>query len=378
MIYFDNAATTKIYSKTLEFMKEYSENNFYNPSALYTPALKVFNDIKTAKEELKNLLNFKNGKVVFTASATEANNFALRCFASKNKKILVSSGEHSCVYQTSQYLKEQGYEVDYILLNEDGTINLEDLSKKLTPNTGLVSVIHVNNETGCINDLKAVSKLIKQKCPQALLHSDGVQAFCKIDVNLTDLGVDLYTVSSHKVHGPRGVGALVFNSKLNPKPLIFGGGQEYNLRSGTENAAAILGFLFSAKQMHQNLALNYQHLSKLKQSLLKEIEELSPVINGSLSNSSPAILSVSFEGIKGEVLVRMLDEKDMYVSTGSSCNSKHNGNRVMLAMGKNKQQEAGNIRISFCEQNTQEEVIAFCAELKKNVKKIRELNIWKK
>ena len=378
MIYFDNAATTKIYSKTLEFMKEYSETNFYNPSALYTPALKVFNDIKKAKEDLKQILNFKNAKVVFTASATEANNFALRCFVSKNKKILVSSGEHSCVYQTSQYLKEQGYEVDYILLNEDGTINLDDLREKLTANTGLVSVIHVSNENGSINNLKEVSKLIKEKCPQALLHSDGVQAFCKIDVNLSDLGVDLYTVSSHKIHGPRGVGALIFNSKLNPKPLIFGGGQEYNLRSGTENASAILGFLYSAKQMAKNLTSNHQNLTMLKQNLIEQIKELNPIINGSLNNSSPAILSVSFEGIKGEVLVRMLDEKQMYISTGSSCNSKHMGNRVMLAMGKSKQQEAGNIRISFCEENTLEEVNSFCEELKNNVKKIRELNIWKK
>ena len=378
MIYLDNAATTKIYDKANEVMKEYAEKKFFNPSGIYKPSLKVFKDINNAKKELLSILNMRDGKVVFTSSATEANNMALRCFLKKNQKVLVSMGEHSCIHQTALFLKENGVEVDFINLNEDGTVDLEDLSRKLTENTGLVSIIHVSNETGAINNLKEIKKIISKKSPNAIFHSDGVQAFCKIDTNLSDLGVDMYTISSHKVHGPRGVGALIFKNNLNPKPLILGGGQEYNLRSGTENSPAIMGFLEAVKIFYNSFAHSSGRLKELKQTLLSEIEELNPIVNGNLENSSPAILSLSFSGVKGEVLVHMLEQDEIYVSTGSSCNSKHSGNKVLNAMKKTKEQEAGNIRISFCEQNTIEEIKIFADALKKYVKKIRELDIWKK
>ncbi len=378
MIYLDNAATTKINGEVNKFMKVYAEENFFNPSGLYEPSLKVYKDIQNAKEKLLNLLNARNSKLVFTASATEANNMALRSLCPKRKKILVSMGEHACIYQTAKHLKDDGQEVDFIELNEDGTINLADLENKLTENTGFVSVIHVSNETGAVNDLKAIGKLIKQKCPTAIFHSDGVQAFCKIDVDLNDLGVDAYTISSHKIHGPRGAGALIYKSNLNPKPLIFGGGQEYGLRSGTENTPAILGFAMAAEIMHKSFTHSYEQVSFLKQTLLSKIEELHPIINSSAKTCSPYILSLSFEGVKGEVLVHMLEQDGIYVSTGSSCNSKHTGNRIMLAMNKTKQQEAGNIRISFCEDNTMEEIDIFAKALIKYVNEIRKLDIWKK
>lgn len=378
MIYLDNAATTKINGEVNEFMKEFAETNFFNPSGLYKPSLKVFKCIQDAKEEFAKLLKATNSKVLFTASATEANNMALRCFCPKNKKILVSMGEHACIYQTALFLKESGQEVEFVNLNSDGTVNMDDLAKKLTKNTGLVSIIHVSNETGAINDLKAISKLIKERCPGAIFHSDGVQAFCKVDVNLSDFGVDMYTISSHKIRGPRGAGALIYKERLNPKPLIFGGGQEFGLRSGTENTPAIMGFLKAAQIMKNSFTHSFERVTLLRERLLSKIQELSPIINSSAKNCSPYILSLSFEGIKGEVLVHMLEQDGIYVSTGSSCNSKHVGNRIMLAMQKTKSQEAGNIRVSFCEENTNDEIDVFAKALIKYVKQIRELNIWKK
>lgn len=377
MIYFDNASTTKIFDDVADFVCKHSKEHFFNPSGLYQPALEVTKQINGARDVFLKLLHAKNHKVLFTSSATEANNFVLRCFLKKNKTVLVSEGEHSCVFETARFLSESGVHVEFVKLLNDGTLDLDDLKSKLNKDVCLVSTIHVSNETGAINDVKAISKLIKSFAPDAIYHCDGVQAFCKIPVDLNALGVDLYTISSHKIHGPRGVGALVFNKNLHPKPLIFGGGQEFGLRSGTENASAILGFALAAEKMCNNLEKNMKHTGFLKESLCKEIADLNPVINGS-TNASPNILSLGFVGVKGEILVHMLEQKQMFVSTGSSCNSKHTGNRVLVAMGKNKQEEAGNIRISFCENNTLDEVNEFAHELKECVKKVKGLDIWKR
>ena len=378
MIYLDNAATTKINGEVNKFMMEYAENNFYNPSGLYEPSLNVFKDIQNARIEFLKMLNARNSKLVFTASATEANNMALRSFCPKNKKILVSMGEHACIYQTAIYLKENGNNVEFVALNKDGTVDIEDLRQKLSEDVGFVSIIHVSNETGAINDLKTIGKLIKEKCPTAIFHSDGVQAFCKVPTNLNDLGVDMYTISSHKIHGPRGAGALIYKEKLAVKPLIFGGGQEFGLRSGTENTPAIMGFLKAAQIMQKDFTHSFERVTHLKTSLLSKIQELNPILNSNAQNCSPYILSVSFEGVKGEVLVHMLEQDKIYVSTGSSCNSKHAGNRIMLAMQKTKFEEAGNIRISFCESNTEEEIDACSKAIIKYVNQIRKLEIWKK
>lgn len=378
MIYFDNASTTRIYDEVLEFMVNHIKKEFFNPSGIYAPALNITKGINNARNDILKMLNANNHRIVFTSSATEANNFALRCFLKKNKTVLVSEGEHSCVFETATYLKNSGIDVKFIKLLSDGRLDLKDLEEKMNEDVCLVSVIHVSNETGVINDIKAISNIVKSKSKDAILHCDGVQAFCKIPVDLTNLNVDMYTLSSHKIHGPRGVGALVFKKNLNPKPLIFGGGQENGLRSGTENASAILGFAMAARIMQQNLAKNFESIQRLKLLLWENIQVLNPVLNGDLKNSSPNILSVSFEGIKGEILVHMLEQKQMFVSTGSSCNSKHAGNRVLLAMGKNKKEEAGNLRISFCEWNTKEEVLTFSKELIECVKKIRGLDIWKR
>ncbi len=378
MIYFDNSSTTQIYPEVAEFIYQHSQKEFFNPSGIYAPSLKVAQQIEKARQKLLKMLGAVQSEVLFTASATEANNYALRCFVGKNKKILVSEGEHSSIYQTALFLKQKNIPVEFVKITERGLLDIEDLKLKLTEDVGLVSFIHINNETGAINDLKSISEIVRKKCPEALIHSDGVQALGKIDINLSFLGVDMYTVSSHKVHGPRGVGALIFNKKHPPKPLIIGGGQEKGWRSGTENASAILGFILSAEKMYNNLDENYAHIELLRKILLEGIQSLNSTVIGEIDSCVPHILSVSFEDIKGEVLVHMLEQNQAYVSTGSSCNSKHMGNRVLLSMGKSKKQESGNIRISFCEQNTTEEVYKFIKLLTSNIQKIKGLKIWKK
>ena len=355
MIYLDNSATTQPRKEVVDFISKYSFENFFNPSSVYQPAVKVKLDLDSARKRMLTLLNADLGdKVVFTGSATEANNLVLNGLARKNKKILISSGEHPSIYETTKNLANNGYNIDFIALNKDGTINLKDLESKLSQDVNLVSIIHVSNETGAINDIRQISKLIKSKNPTCLLHCDGVQAFGKVGVNVFQDNIDLYTVSSHKIHGPKGVACLYFNKNVNLKPHILGGGQENGLRSGTENPAGILGFVMAGEIMYENFDARIKHLKEIKQHFINELEktDVKYQINGDLANTVNNILSVSFFGIKGEVLLHCLEKYEIYVSTGSACSSKHVGNRVLTAMGLKNEEMQGNIRFSFSEFTT--------------------------
>ncbi len=355
MIYLDNSATTQPRKEVVDFISKYSFENFFNPSSVYQPAVKVKLDLDSARKRMLTLLNADLGdKVVFTGSATEANNLVLNGLARKNKKILISSGEHPSIYETAKNLANNGYNIDFIALNKDGTINLKDLESKLSQDVNLVSIIHVSNETGAINDIRQISKLIKSKNPTCLLHCDGVQAFGKVGVNVFQDNIDLYTVSSHKIHGPKGVACLYFNKNVNLKPHILGGGQENGLRSGTENPAGILGFVMAGEIMYENFDARIKHLKEIKQHFINELEktDLKYQINGDLTNTVNNILSISFFGIKGEVLLHCLEKYEIYVSTGSACSSKHVGNRVLTAMGLKNEEMQGNIRFSFSEFTT--------------------------
>lgn len=377
MIYFDNAATTFVYPEVVEAMKQYSTELFFNPSGLYKQAVMVKNKIEECKNTIIKLLGANaSSNLVFTASATEANNLALFGFAKKNKKILVSVGEHASVYNSASQLSNLGFDVDFIKITKQGLLDIDDLKSKLTEDVCLVSFMHVSNETGAINDIKQISSLIRQKSKNAIIHCDGVQAFGKLCPNLQNTDVDAYTISSHKIHGPKGVGALWFRQDLKPKTIIFGGGQENGLRSGTENTAGIVGFCVAAQKMYENLDKNRQHIKQLKQHFIDELNKKcsSFVINGD-ENGLPNILSVSFLGVKGETMLHLLEEKDICVSTGSACSSKHVGNRVLQNMGKNKQQMEGNVRFSFSEFNTIEEVDTVVDVIETSLNRLRQLNI---
>ena len=377
MIYFDNASTTKVYPEVAEIIAKYNVEKFFNPSSLYLPAIDVKKDILNAKEEIKKCLGAnQQSQIIFLSSATEANNLALFGLCKKGKKILVSQGEHASVFNTANELLNLGFDVDFIKIKSDGKLDIDDLKSKINNDVGLISFMNVSNETGAINNIKEISNLIKTISPETIIHCDGVQAFCKIYPDLKNTNVDAYTISSHKIHGPKGVGALWLKPNLKPKPQIWGGGQENGLRSGTENTAGIMGFVTAAKKMFENMKNNYIYIENLRKNFIEllKIKCNDWEINGSADENLPHILSISFKGIKGETLLHMLEEKEIFVSTGSACNSKHIGNRVLQSMGKLKTQMEGNIRISFSETNTLKETEIVVEEISKCVHKLRELN----
>ena len=361
MIFLDNASTTKLSLRAKEAIIQ-GADNFINPSASYSAGLNNKKIIEDAKKTiLSNLKVQYKENLIFTASATEANNLAVFGSAKAGKEqYLFSTGEHLCVYNCAAELKNRGYNVKFIPLTADGVVDVQIFEELLKEPTAFVSCLHVSNETGAINDIEKLSNLTKSKWPNAVFHSDGVQAFGKIEVNLSKLkNVDLYTISAHKINGPKGIGALYVKNKNKLKTLIFGGGQEYNLRSGTENLPSICAFSEASKERLENLNNNLEKVKKLNSIFRSEIEKhnLKNIKFNSTTSNSPYILSMSFVGVKGETLVRMCDDDGLLVGTGSACSSKKTSlNRVLLAMGKSKEETEGAIRVSFSHENTEDEV----------------------
>lgn len=355
MIYLDNASTTQMSTKALEVYKKYAIDDFYNPSAVYDKAVKINNDIHSAKEKVKSVLGAPYGEVIFTSTATEANNLAiLGCLKSNFKKVVLSSAEHASVYNVGKKLEERGINVEYCPLQQNGEIDYNELEKILDENTNLISIIHVSNETGAINDLKKINEIRNRKCKNAIFHADGVQAFSKVNVNLSYFGVDMYTISSHKIFGPKGIACLYVNKGINLKPQIFGGGQEDNIRSGTENVPAIMAFMSAIDEIG-DINKNYEYVNKLRNTFISNLKDTPVKINES-KNNSPYILSVCFPGVNGETLVHMMEQNQIYISTGSACSSHRSGNRVLSAMSLPDNLVKGCVRISFSKHNTIDEV----------------------
>lgn len=358
MIFLDNASTTRIYEKSLEVYNLASINDFCNPGALYNLGSKNYKSINESKINfLKYLGGTSNDKIIFTSGATESNNMAIMgSIKNKNAKLLFSLGEHPAVYNVAKNLESLGYNVDYIKLIENGEIDYDDFVNKIDNKVAFVSIMHVNNETGAVNDIEKLVKYAKSINPKIIFHSDGVQAFGKIDVNVSRLGVDLYTISGHKIHAPRGIGALFCKNGINLKPIIFGGGQENGLRSGTENYPAIKAFDKSAEIILKNRMENFNHVKKLSELFKQELLALVPnvVFNG--ENKSPYIVSFSLPGSRAETLLHMLDDKGVLLSNGSACSTKKMGNRILQTMGVSSSLIEGSLRVSFSEENGIDEI----------------------
>ena len=358
MIFLDNASTTKVYEKSLEVYNTASLNDFYNPGALYNLGSKNYKSINESKINfLKYLGATSNDKIIFTSGATESNNMAIMgSIKNKNAKLLFSLGEHPAVYNVAKNLESVGYNVEYIKLIENGEIDYDDFVNKIDDKVAFVSIMHVNNETGAVNDIEKLVKYAKSINPKIIFHSDGVQAFGKIDVNVNRLGVDLYTISGHKIHAPRGIGALFCKNGINLKPIIFGGGQENGLRSGTENYPAIKAFDKSAEIILKNRMENFNHVKKLSELFKQELLALVPnvVFNG--ENKSPYIVSFSLPSSRAETLLHMLDDKGVLLSNGSACSTKKLGNRILQAMGVSNSLIEGSLRVSFSEENSIDEI----------------------
>jgi len=353
MIYLDNAATTKVFDEVIREVSTSLVFDYFNPSSLYVPATQVKRKMDEARENIAHALGAKPSEIIFTSGATEANNWAINCGLKVKKGNVVSSyGEHPSSHETLLALKNQGTEVRFSPLKKDGTVEEDNFLSLIDENTSLVSLIHRSNETGAINDIVSLSKKAKQINPRLVFHSDGVQAFLKLGTNLRNSSVDLYSISAHKIGGIKGVGVLFKNEKLNIRPLILGGGQEKNLRSGTENVTGILAFSSAVKafQKHydkRKIAEISQYISNTLYSNIDEIKINSPLHSD--------ILSISFHGKKSEIIQRLLAEKGILIGTGSACASRLKYNRVLEAMGVCKQCIEGSIRISLGSLTTMDE-----------------------
>ena len=347
MIYLDNAATTKLCKSAKEELIKYSVDEFFNPSAVY--AWENQNRLRQAKQSIiKKLgLNFDNN-IIFTASATEANNLA---FSSVNDNFVISEGEHPSIYNKALALKNAGKNVKIVPLSQNGQIDIDKLQYTLDSNTKFISIMHVSNETGAINNLQKIVELKNKICPNAILHSDGVQAFCKIDTSVVKQ-LDMYTISAHKIGGPKGIGALYCKNKTKLKPIIEGGGQEYNLRSGTENLPAIMAFKATCEDRNESL----EYIQLLKDKLISKIDNRIIQNIDNCHGLSPYIVSLRVTGVNGETFVNAVADKGLYISTGSACSSKKVGNRILASMGKSIDEIKQSVRISFFETTTLEEV----------------------
>ncbi len=345
MIYLDNAGTTKMFEECLEIHKKYSCEEFFNPSALSMESLKVSKLIASAEQYFLKRLDAKEGNVLFTGCATESNNLAIKgSLRSGDWEYVFSAGEHPSVYNVAKKLEMDGRKVHIVPLNEKGQVDLTKLESVLSNKTRLISVMHVSNETGAINDLEKISKLKDKICPRAILHVDGVQGFMKIPFSMRKTSIDLYSFSAHKIHGPKGVAGLYVKNKNALKELCQGGGQQYGLRSGTENVSGIMQFQKAVEMT--DVAKNFENVSNLKSTFnhILSQENGIKVLN---FGGSPYIESLIFEGVKGETMLHALDENGVIVGLGSACSSKKAGNRILDEIGVSKDDIISSVRISF-------------------------------
>ena len=365
MIFLDNASTTKVHGEVQEIVNKYNTELFYNPSAIYGEAFSVSRDINKARQDIISRMGGRNtDNLIFTGCATESNNMVLKSFIKKNTKALVSVGEHPSVYKTALDLKNNGYDIEFIDLNKSGVVDVETFRKYMTPDVDFVSIMHVNNETGAINNIEQLVKIAKGINKRVLFHSDGVQAFGKIPVNVTRLGVDFYTISGHKFHAPKGIGALYVKDSKFVKPLLVGGGQEGELRSGTENVSGIMALNKASELALNNLENNLNHVKELNNYVRNNVENAYIISN---ENASPYIVMLGFSGCRAETILHMIEEYGYLIGNGSACSSKKKENRNLSAMGYDDSIIEGSIRISFSCDTTLEDVKAFVEVLNKVV-----------
>ena len=344
MIYLDNAGTTKMFEECLQVYEDYACKNFFNPSALSVESMNVAKDISRVEEYVLKRLGAGVGNVLFTGCATESNNLAIKgSFRTGDWEYVFSAGEHPSVWNVAKKLENDGVKVYFVPLNKRGQVDLNALASTLNDKTRLISIMHVNNETGAINDLEKISKLKEKLCPRAILHVDGVQAFMKIPFSLRKTAVDLYSFSAHKIHGPKGVAGLYVKNKNTLKELFQGGGQQFGLRSGTENVPAIMQLEKALQRI--DVDQNYRHVSALKEKFMTIVK--AGGIRVLDFNGSPYILNLVFDGVKGETMLHALDANGVIIGLGSACSAKKAGNRVLENLGLSRDEVISSARVSF-------------------------------
>lgn len=365
--YLDNSATTRCSDRACQLMVDLLTKDYGNPSSLHMKGIEAERFVETAKKKIAKTLRVSEKEIIFTSGGTESNNLAIIGAAMANRRagnhIITTSIEHASVENPMEFLKEQGFEITYLSVDENGIISLEELEEAVTEQTILVSMMQVNNEIGAIEPVAEAAELIKKKNPDTLIHVDAIQSYGKMYIYPKKLGIDMLSVSGHKIHGPKGSGFLWVKEKTKLKPLILGGGQQKGMRSGTENVPAIAGLGEAAEEIYENLNEKRAHLYGLKQRFIDGIEKLEGThVNGKTGeDSAPHIVSVSFEGIRSEVLLHSLEDRGIYVSSGSACSSnnhagKQKGSKTLRNIHLKEKLLDSTLRFSFSVHTTEEEI----------------------
>lgn len=367
-IYFDNAATTKVYNEVAQKTTDILTNCYGNPSSLHSFGIDAQNEIDIAREQIAVSLSCSQKEIIFNSGGTEGNNLSLlgavNALKKRGNRIITTAIEHPSVINTMKYLEEQGFEVIYIMPSNN-KIQQEDILNAINDKTILISAMLVNNETGELLPIKGIKQALKKISPFALLHSDAVQGYGKVKINVNDLEVDLLTISGHKIHSPKGVGALYIRNGVHIKPIIFGGGQEKGLRSGTENVSGIAGFGLSSKIKFENFKQDDEKILNLNSYLINELKNKVPfAIINSPNTAIPHIINFSLIGYRSEIMLHFLESKDIYISSGSACSSKKNSaSYVLKAMGLQNKVLDSALRVSFSAFNTVGEIDVFIEAL---------------
>ena len=359
MIYLDNSATTRTLDAAAEAAAKYMRQDFFNPSAAYSPAVEAERAVNAARSRLASMIHATPEEIIYTSGGTESNNTAIFGALKARRgtgRIIVGATEHPSVYSAIMTLKGP-YNITEARVDSTGTQDVNSLMSALSNDVAFVSIMHVNNETGAINDIPSIYKAVKQRAPGAIMHVDGVQGFLKVPFDARYC--DMYSISGHKFHAPKGVGALYIKRGVRFAGGQIGGGQERNLRSGTTNTPGIMGMDAAIEYYQANLDEIRRKLMQMKLRLAKNLSFIRDAyINGpEPSLGAPHILNVSFLGVRGEVLLHALEEKGIYVSTGSACSAHKKGkNRILNAMGVVGDRQEGAIRFSICPFNTEDEM----------------------
>ncbi|MBQ3891520.1 MAG: cysteine desulfurase [Lachnospiraceae bacterium] len=383
-IYLDNSATTRVYPEVSNLMCKIMLDDYGNPSSMHTKGVEAEKYVLDAYKEIAEVLKVKEKEIVFTSGGTESDNLALIGAAMANKRagmhIITTKVEHPAILNTVAYLKDEGFEIDYLSVDKYGRISIDELKEKLRKDTIIVSIMHTNNEVGSLMPLEEAGKLIKSVNPSCLFHVDAVQGFGKAVMPIKSANIDMLSFSGHKIHGPKGIGVLYVNEKVKIKPISYGGGQQKGLRNGTLNVPGIAGIGLAAKMINENLSEKREKLYELKSFFLQEISKVDKVsVNGCKQDASgeflvketaPHIINISVKGLRSEVMLHALEEKGIYVSAGSACSShSKKESSTLKAMGASAEETDGALRISMSEFTTKEELETLIVELKAVIEK---------
>lgn len=375
-IYFDNSATTKPYDEVINEVCVSMKEFFGNPSSLHKLGVKSEKRLTESREYLASTINGSKDEIYFTSSGSEANNLMLKGLLKPGHHLITTAFEHQSILKTCIELEEKGVEVTYLDVDENGMISLEDLRKSICKNTVLVSIMHVNNEIGSIQNIEEIGKLIKETSSRAKFHVDAVQSYGKLHIDVKKMNIDMLSVTAHKIHGPKGIGFCYLKKGLVLNSLIKGGSQEKGMRAGTENLPAIIGLQKAAEITISGRDENYNKAWDLKGYMIEKLEVIKYIrINSPITNDySPYILNVSFRGVRAETLLHLLESEDIYVSTGSACTSKTSvvhGSYVIKSLKLSNKDIESAIRFSFSGENTKEEIDKTIEVLQKSLMFLR-------